>query len=120
MTTMTTTATKTTQVYRVYIKASAQSVWDAIAKPEWTERYGYGGHPEHALRAGQPYRWLTSEKMKADSVARGYTPPEVAIDGEVIEADEPHKLALTWRMLMDANMAAQGFTRVTYEIDELP
>jgi uncharacterized protein YndB with AHSA1/START domain len=30
----------TTQVYEVYIKTTAQAVWDAITKPEWTERYG--------------------------------------------------------------------------------
>ena len=39
----------TTQVYRVYIKASAQSVWDAITKPEWTERFGYGGRADTRL-----------------------------------------------------------------------
>ena len=39
MTTM--TETRTTQVYRVYIKATPQAIWDAITKPEWTERYGY-------------------------------------------------------------------------------
>ena len=64
--------TKTTQVFRVYIKASPQAVWDAITKREWTERYGYGGGPEHDLDKTGPYRFLTSEKMKADSIAMGY------------------------------------------------
>ena len=40
MTTMTETSV-TTQVYRVYIKATPEAIWDAITKPEWTERYGY-------------------------------------------------------------------------------
>lgn len=31
---------QTTQVYRVFIKATRQAVWDAITKPEWTARYG--------------------------------------------------------------------------------
>jgi uncharacterized protein YndB with AHSA1/START domain len=44
--------------------------------------------------------------------------PDVAIDGEVLEADPPHKLVQTWRMVMDEGMKAQGFTRVTYEIEE--
>src|SRR3954451_13642455 len=43
MTTMTAT---TTQVYRVYIRTTPQAVWDAITKPEWTERYGYGGRTD--------------------------------------------------------------------------
>jgi len=42
----------TTQVYRVYIKATPQAIWDAITQPEWTERYGYGGRGEWELRPG--------------------------------------------------------------------
>ena len=34
---------RTTQVYEVYIKASAQKVWDAITDPEWTTKYAYKG-----------------------------------------------------------------------------
>ena len=41
MTTM--TEPTTTQVYRVYIRTTPEAVWDAITKPEWTERYGYQG-----------------------------------------------------------------------------
>jgi uncharacterized protein YndB with AHSA1/START domain len=109
----TTTETKvTTQVYRVYIKAPAQAIWDAITKPEWTERYGYGGRGEYDLRPGGAFRALTSEAMRAHGA------PDVAVDGEVIEADPPRKLVVTWRMLMDPTMAAEGFTRLTYEIEE--
>jgi len=36
----------------------------------------------------------------------------------VIEADPPRKLVQTWRMLMDPDAAAEGFTRLTYEIVE--
>src|SRR5207245_2328652 len=47
MTTM--TQLQTVQVYRVYIKATPQAVWDAITRPEWNERYGYGGRGEYDL-----------------------------------------------------------------------
>ena len=110
----------TTQVFRVYIKTSAQAVWDAITKPEWTERYGYGGRPEYDLRPGRPYRWLTSEEMRAQGAARGFEVPEVALDGEILEVDPPRKLVVTWRMLMDPSLIAEGFTRLSYEIDEAP
>ena len=50
MTTM--TETVTTQVYRIVIKASAQAIWDAITKPEWTERYAYGGRAHFDLKKG--------------------------------------------------------------------
>jgi len=108
----------TTQVYRVYIKATPQAIWDAITKPEWTEKYGYGGRSEYDLRPGGAYRALASEAMKKAGAEMGYPTPDVVNDGEVIEANPPHKLVQTWRMLMDEGMAAEGFTRLTYEIAE--
>jgi uncharacterized protein YndB with AHSA1/START domain len=102
----------TTQVYRVYIKATPQAIWDAITQPEWTERFGYGGRSEYELRPGGTYRGWTSEAMRAHGA------PDLAVDGEVVEADPPHRLVQTFRMLMDADMAAEGFTRLTYEISE--
>jgi len=110
MTTMTET-TVTTQVYRVYIKATPQAIWDAITKPEWSQKYGYGGTVEYDLRPGGKYRGLASESMRSSGA------PEVAVDGEVVEVDPPHKLVQTWRMLMDDGMAAEGFTRLTHEIE---
>jgi uncharacterized protein YndB with AHSA1/START domain len=44
------TETGVTQVYRVYIKATPEAIWDAITKPEWTERYGYPGRAEAGRR----------------------------------------------------------------------
>jgi uncharacterized protein YndB with AHSA1/START domain len=46
--------------------------------------------------------------------------PDVAVDGEVLEVDPPRRLVQTFRMCMDEEMVAQGFTRLTYEIDALP
>jgi uncharacterized protein YndB with AHSA1/START domain len=110
---MTTTlaTTATTQVYRVYIKATPEAIWDAITNPDWTERFGYGGRGEYELRRGGAYRGYSNEGMRKAGA------PELAIDGEIIEADPPHKLVQTWRMLMDDRMAAEGFTRLTYEIE---
>lgn len=117
-TTTTRTTATTTQVYRVYIKATPQAVWDAITKPEWTERYGYGGRAQLDLKPGGAYRAFTSEEMKRAGKEMGFDVPDVAIDGEVIEADPPRRLVLTWRMLMDPELAAEGFTRLTYELEE--
>lgn len=104
---------QTTQVYRVYITVPPRAVWDAITTPEWTEKYGYGGRGEYDLRPGGAYRGLASAEM------RGQGAPEVAVDGEIIEVDPPRRLVQTWRMVMDDDMAAEGFTRLTYEINEV-
>jgi uncharacterized protein YndB with AHSA1/START domain len=116
---MTSTVTQTVQIHRVYIKATPQAIWDAITKPEWTLRYGYGGNFDSDLRPGRPFKLLTDDNMKKAGVEMGYDVPDVAIDGEVIESDPPHKLVLTWRMAMDPGLAEEGFTRLTYEIKEL-
>ena len=106
-----TQAKATTQVYRVYIRATPEAVWEAITQPEWSRRYGYGGDVEYDLRPGGTYRAHASEEMQAHGA------PELAVDGEVLEADPPRRLVQTFRMLMDEGLAAEGFTRVTYEID---
>jgi uncharacterized protein YndB with AHSA1/START domain len=111
MTTMTETSV-TTQVYRVYIRATPEAIWDAITDPDWTEKYGYGGRGEFDLRPGGAYKGFTSEAMRSMGA------PELGVDGEVIEADRPRKLVQTWRMVMDQEMADQGFTRLTWEIEE--
>jgi uncharacterized protein YndB with AHSA1/START domain len=110
------TTLTTTQVYRVYIKATPEAIWDAITKPEWTARYGYTGLAEYDLRPGGAYKVRPTADFAAASEAQGYQLPEVIIDGEVIEADPPRRLVTTFRMLMDPDMAEEGFTRITHEI----
>jgi uncharacterized protein YndB with AHSA1/START domain len=110
----------TTQVYRVYIRASAQAIWDAITKPEWSHRYGYTGFVHYDLRPGGAFTVNPTEPFRAAAAARGNDLPDVIISGEVIEADPPRKLVSTFRMLMDADMAAEPATRVTHEIVEHP
>ena len=104
--------TATTQVYRIVIKASAQAIWDAITKPEWSERYAYGGRVEYDLKPGGNYCHKASAEMRSMGL------PETIIVGEVIESDPPRKLMQTWHPLFDANTSAETPTRLTYEIEE--
>ena len=112
MTTMTETAT--TQVYRVYIRTTPEAVWDAITKPEWTERYGYQGVADFVLRVGGRANSTPGAAMRAFEHV-----PDVFIDGEFIEVDPPRKLVQSWRMLMDPDMAGEGFTTLTHEIESI-
>jgi uncharacterized protein YndB with AHSA1/START domain len=100
-----------TQVYRVYIKATPEAIFEAITKPEWTIRYGYNNYADFDLRPGGAYRARASEEFLAVGA------PEIVVDGEVVEADPPRKLVQTWRMLMTPPDAEpEGFTRLTYDI----
>jgi len=115
---MTTTQTTTTQVYRVYIKATPEAIWDAITKPEWTQRYGYTGLVDYDLRPGGHYRVRPTPEFRAGAEARGNQLPEVIIEGEVLEADPPRKLVTTFHMMMDPQTAAEPATRITHEIKD--
>ena len=111
MTTM--TETKTTQVYQVFIRATPEAIWDAITKPEWTQRYGYRSIAEFDLRPGGSYRGKATPEFQAMGM------PEVVVEGEVIEADPPRKLVHSWSFQWD-EIKDEGPTRVTFEIADAP
>ncbi len=103
----------TVQIYKVYIKATPEAVWNAITNADWTQKYGYAPLVEYELRPHGRYRMHANEGMKALGV------PDIIGDGEVIEVNAPHRLVQTWRMLMDDKARAEGFTHLTYEIEQV-
>ena len=113
MATASKTSIATTQVYEVYIRASPHAIWDAITSPEWTVKYGYRGVVEYELRPGGAYRARASPEMQAMGM------PDIVIDGVVEEADPPRKLVHTYRFLFSEAMKAEGFTRITWEIERV-
>ena len=108
---MTTNTSEGTHVYRVYIKATPEAIWTAITDPQWNDKYGYGAPCEYELKPHGKYRVAATDAMKQ------YGASDVLIDGEVIESDPPRKLVQTWRALWDPEVMAEGFRRVTWEIE---
>lgn len=117
---MSDTATSlTTQVYKVYIRATPERIWQAITDPEWTNKYGYTGFVHVDPSPGGDFHVVPNDDFKAQHEAFAGTPcPDPVIVGEVIEAEPPLRLVTTWRMLMDPSMAGEH-TRLTYEIKDL-
>jgi uncharacterized protein YndB with AHSA1/START domain len=101
-------------VFKIVIKASPQAIWDALTKPEWTDRYAYTGRATYELKPGGKYSHGASADMKAMGA------PDIVIVGEVIECDPPRKLVQTWHPLFTPEMIAEPPTRLTYEIAESP
>jgi uncharacterized protein YndB with AHSA1/START domain len=107
--------TKTTvRVHRVYINAPAQKVWDAITDPEWNGRYAFKAPSEYDLRPGGKYRVVSTPEMVS------FGAPETLIDGEVLECEAPVRLVQTWRAHFTPETTAEGFTRLTWELEEDP
>ena len=98
---MTTMTAQTTQVYQVFIKATPEAIWEAITKPEFTERYFQRGRIE-----------ITPERRRSlgpDGSVRG--------DSPTLEYEPPRRLVHGWRSLYDPELAAEGESRVTWEIE---
>jgi uncharacterized protein YndB with AHSA1/START domain/DNA-binding transcriptional ArsR family regulator len=105
---MTTANATTVQVHRVYIKATPQAIWDAITKPEWSKRYGYGGLVSYDLRPGGRFESLPGDNMP------DMDPSTPVVEGEVVESDPPRRLVQTWR----PTWLDEPATTLTYEIKE--
>lgn len=101
----TVTEIQTAQVYRVFIQATAEQVWEAITKPEFTTKYFYGSRIESTLEPGAPVRYHSAGRDGLDA------------DGEVLESDPPRKLVYTWRTHWDEAAAAEPASRVTWQIE---
>lgn len=78
------------QVFRVYIEAPVERVWEAITSSEFTTKYGYGGEVEGEFVPGSDVRNLTTPQMREMGMG------DVAVTGRILEADPPHRLVQTW------------------------
>ena len=96
---------QTTQVYQVFIKATPEQIWDGITKPEHIDRYFHGCRLEAPL--GEGGRWI----------GRSPDGTKVWIDSEIIVFDPPKRLQHAWRALYDDELALEGESRVTWEIE---
>jgi len=98
---MTTLTAQTTQLYSIVIKATPEQVWDAITKPEFTQKFFYGQRVENT-----PERHLWHNENGA-----------LIIDSPTFEFDPPHKLVHGWSSAYDPEMEAEAESRVTWEIE---
>ena len=98
----TATEVQTTQVYNIVIKATPEAIWEAITKPEFTERYFHGARitvaPDHYSSLGPS--------------------GDVWGDEPVYEYDPPRKLVHGWRSRYRSELVDEDESRVTWEIEE--
>jgi uncharacterized protein YndB with AHSA1/START domain len=99
---MTTGTATTTQVYRVFIRATPEAIWDAITKPEFTAQYFYGMRIEVT-----PERRRTFAPNENDGFG----------DDPILEYDPPRKLVHGWKAKWNPELAAEEQSRVTWEIE---
>jgi uncharacterized protein YndB with AHSA1/START domain len=92
-------------VYVTYIRTTTQKLWEALTRPEYTRQFWFGTVHECEWKAGSSWRLMTPDGRIADS-------------GEVLEADPPRRLVVSWRHELSPEMKAEGFSRMTWLLDE--
>lgn len=98
---MTTMTAQATQVYRVFIRATPEQIWEAISNPEFTQKYFFGSR---VSITSDDYRGLDAQGAEL-------------VTGKVIEFDPPRRLVHGWRALYDPETAVEDDSRVTWEIE---
>jgi uncharacterized protein YndB with AHSA1/START domain len=92
-------------VYVTYIRTNAERLWQALIEPEFTKQYWAGTWQESDWTKGALWRIIIPDGRVADA-------------GEVVEIDPHRRLVLTWRNEFRPELRQEGFSRVTYELEQ--
>lgn len=92
------------KIYEIYIRTTPERLWEAITDPEIRSRYMFGGRVESDWKPGSRVQMTTP-----DGGLLG--------DGENLEVDPPRRLVHTMTARWSDEVAAEGETRVTWEIE---
>jgi uncharacterized protein YndB with AHSA1/START domain len=92
-------------VYVAYIRTTPEKLWQALTEPEFTRQFWMGTTQESEWTPGSSWCIKFSDGSVADS-------------GEILEIDPPKKLVLKWRNEMFPEMTAEGYSRMTYTLEQ--
>lgn len=90
-------------VYELYIRTTADRLWQAITDPEFTRRYWYGALSVSEWRVGS--RWESRSSTG-----------EVYLEGEIVEIDPPRRLIHTFHVVHESAAAEDPPSTVEWEI----
>ena len=90
---------------QIYIRTTPEKLWEAITSAEFTRQYFHSTAVESDWQVGSPIRYRNPDGT-------------VAVDGEVVAADPPHRLVMSWHVLYDPVAADEAPSRVTWEIEQ--
>jgi len=92
-------------VYVIYIRTTPHKLWRALTTPEFNRQFFYGAIQESNWKKGAAWRLLKPDGGVCDS-------------GEVLEIDRPRRLVLKWRSESMPGLRAEGYSRMTCEIEK--
>jgi len=91
-------------VYVTFIRSTPEKIWDALTRPQFQKQYWFGMHIDSDFKAGSPWSLQFEDGRVAD-------------EGEVLEADPPRRLVISWRHQMRPELTAEGEARASFDIE---
>jgi uncharacterized protein YndB with AHSA1/START domain len=91
-------------VYVTYIRTTIDRLWDALTEPEFTRQYWCETYQDAEWKKGGVWRLCAPDGRIADA-------------GEVLEIDRPRHLAVSWRHELSEEVRAEGFSRMTFDLE---
>ncbi len=93
-------------VYVTYIRTTPEKLWQALIDPEFTRRYWMDTVQESEWKVGAAWQIRIPDGR-------------IANRGEILEIDPPKRLVLSWRKEFVPALRAEGYSRMTYELEPL-
>ena len=91
-------------VYVTYIRTTPEKLWQALIDPEFTRKYWVETWQDCDWKPGSSWRLMIPDGRVGDS-------------GEVVEIEPGRRLVLKWRNEFVPDMKAEGYSRLTYELE---
>ncbi len=92
-------------VYVTYIRTTPQQLWQALIEPEFTRQYWCETWQDCEWKVGASWKLMIPDGRVGDA-------------GEVLEIEPCRRLVLSWQNQFMSEMHEEGFSRMTYELEE--
>ena len=100
------TKAKSRYVYVTFIKTTPDALWKALTTPEFMAQYWFGVSMHSDWKAGSSWKMLRENGELMDS-------------GEILAADPPHRLMMSWRNEFRPELKAEGQAFCTYDLEQV-
>jgi uncharacterized protein YndB with AHSA1/START domain len=92
-------------VYVIYIRSTPEKLWQGLIDPAFTRQYWAETWQDCAWKPGASWKLMIPDGRIGDS-------------GEVVICEPHKKLMLTWRNDFMPELAAEGYSQLTYELEQ--
>src|SRR4051812_48456117 len=88
-------------IFQTFIRATPETIWQAITDPEFTRRYFHRTAIESSFAPGAPVRYVMPDGGDA-------------VRGTAEEVAPPHRLVMSWRVMYDPAATEEPPSRVEW------